>query len=105
MKQRTKCFAINIIQLVGALPHGRIIHVLGEQLLRSGTSVGSNYRAACRAKSTADSIAKLGVVEEETDDIIYWIRLLGENSVVQSVTVKTLMKEANELLVKIPFVN
>ena len=105
MKQRTKPFATNIIQLVGALPQGRIIHVLGKPLLRSGTSVGSNCQAAGRAKSTADFIAKLGVVEEEMDETIYWIRLLVESSVVQSVTVKTLLKEANELLAKMRFLN
>jgi four helix bundle protein len=98
MKQRTKRFALNIIQLVGALPQGQIANVLGRQLLRSGTSVGSNYRAACRAKSTADFIAKMGVVEEETDETIYWMELLVESGIVQSDTVGTLMKEANELL-------
>jgi len=98
MKQRTKRFALNIIQLVGALPQGQIANVLGRQLLRSGTSVGSNYRAACRAKSTADFIAKMGVVEEETDETIYWMELLVESGIVQSDTVGTLMKESNELL-------
>ena len=98
MKQRTKRFALNIIQLVGALPQGQIANVLGRQLLRSGTSVGSNYQAACRAKSTADFIAKMGVVEEETDETIYWMELLVESGIVQSDTVGTLMKEANELL-------
>jgi four helix bundle protein len=98
MKQRTKRFALNIIQLVGALPQGQIANVLGRQLLRSGTSVGSNYQAACRAKSTADFIAKMGVVEEETDETIYWMELLVETGIVQSDTVGTLMKEANELL-------
>jgi len=98
MKQRTKRFALNIIQLVGALPQGQIANVLGRQLLRSGTSVGSNYRAACRAKSTADFIAKMGVVEEETDETIYWMELLVESGIVQIDTVKTLMNEADELL-------
>ena len=98
MKQRTKRFALNIIQLVGALPQGQIANVLGRQLLRSGTSVGSNCRAACRAKSTADFIAKMGVVEEETDETIYWMELLVESGIVQSDTVGTLMKESNELL-------
>jgi four helix bundle protein len=98
MKKRTKHFALNIIRLVGSLPQGRITGLIGRQLLRSGTSVGSNYRAACRAKSTADFIAKMGVVEEETDETIYWMELLVEGGILQIDTVKTLMKEADELL-------
>ena len=67
MKHRTRLFAIRIIRLVESLPKGRTEDVIGKQLLRSGTSVEANYRAACRAKSTADFIYKMGIVEEETD--------------------------------------
>jgi four helix bundle protein len=68
LKLRTKQFALRVIRLVEALPRGKTADVLGRQLLRTGTSVGANYRAACRAKSTADFIAKMGIVEEETDE-------------------------------------
>jgi four helix bundle protein len=66
LKKRTKAFALRVIRLVESLPRGRTAEVIGRQLLRSGTSVGANYRAACRAKSTADFISKMGTVEEET---------------------------------------
>ncbi|MBI3764615.1 MAG: four helix bundle protein, partial [Chloroflexi bacterium] len=68
MKRRTKQFALRVIRLVESLPNGRTAEVIGRQLLRSGTSVGANYRAACRAKSTADFVAKMGTVEEEADE-------------------------------------
>ena len=68
LRRRTRAFALDVIRLVDGLPKGRIADVLGGQLLRSGTSVGANYRAACRAKSTADFIAKMGTVEEEADE-------------------------------------
>ena len=68
MKRRTKEFALRVIRLVQSLPKGQMADVLGKQLLRSGTSVGANYRAACRAKSRADFISKMGIVEEEADE-------------------------------------
>jgi four helix bundle protein len=71
LKQRTKMFALKIIKLVETLPRGRTADVLGNQLLRSGTSVGANYRAACRARSSADFISKMGIVEEEIDESLY----------------------------------
>ena len=78
LKRRTKNFALAIIGLVDDLPKGRTAEVIGRQLLRSGTSVGANYRAACRAKSAADFIAKMGIVEEEADECIYWTELLAD---------------------------
>ncbi|MBI4841838.1 MAG: four helix bundle protein [candidate division NC10 bacterium] len=72
LTRRTRLFALAVIRLVESLPKGRIADVLGRQLLRSGTSVGANYRAACRARSTADFIAKMGLVEEELDESAYW---------------------------------
>ena len=71
LQPRTKTFAIEIIRLVENLPKNRSAEVLGRQILRSGTSIGANYRAACRAKSRADFISKMGVVEEEADETIY----------------------------------
>ncbi|MGZ3515316.1 MAG: four helix bundle protein [Thermodesulfobacteriota bacterium] len=98
MKQRTKVFALGIIQLVESLPKERTTAVLGGQLLRSGTSVGSNYRSACRAKSIADFISKMGIVEEEADESLYWMELLIEAGIEVNVKMEALMKEAGELL-------
>ena len=98
MKQRTKLFALGIIQLVESLPKERTAEVLGRQLLRSGTSVGSNYRSACRAKSIADFISKMGIVEEEADESLYWMELLIEAGIEISINMGALMKEARELL-------
>jgi four helix bundle protein len=70
MKQRTRTLALRVIRLVESLPTGKTADVIGKQLLRCGTSVGANYRSSCRAKSRADFIAKMGIVEEEADEII-----------------------------------
>ena len=78
-KKRTKAFAVRIIKLVDSLPSSRSTNVIANQLMRSGTSVGANYRAVCRAKSKADFISKLGNVEEECDETIYWMELLTES--------------------------
>jgi len=72
--------------------------VIGRQLLRSGMSVGANYRAACRAKSTADFVSKMGTVEEEADESLYWMELLVEAGIMDVKRIEPLMKEANELL-------
>ncbi len=79
MKKRTKAFALRVVRLVEVLPATRTADVIGKQLLRCGTSVGANYRAACRARSQADFISKMGIVEEEADETIYWIELLVES--------------------------
>lgn len=97
-KDRTKRFGLAVIQLVEKLPRSRASEILGRQLLRSGTSVGANYRAACRGRSASDVIAKLGLVEEETDESIYWMELLVEGRVVTSDRLTALIKEANEIL-------
>jgi four helix bundle protein len=98
LKPRTKFFALGIIQLVASLPKDRTTTVLGGQLLRSGTSVGSNYRSACRAKSLADFISKMSIVEEEADESLYWMELLIEAGIEISIKMDALMKEAGELL-------
>ena len=98
LKRRTKQFALRVVRLVEALPRGRTADVLGRQLLRSGTSVGANYRAACRAKSTADFISKMGTVEEEADESLYWMELLIEAGIVKADLLESLMKEGDELL-------
>lgn len=98
LKMRTKQFVLRVVRLVEALPRGRTADVLGRQLLRSGTSVGANYRAACRAKSTADFLSKMGTVEEEADESLYWMELLIEAGIVKADLLESLMKEGDELL-------
>jgi four helix bundle protein len=98
LKLRTKQFSLRVIRLVEALPRGKTADVLGRQLLHSGTSVRANYRAACRATSTADFIAKMGIVEEETDESVYWMELLVEAGITKAELLEALMKEGNEIL-------
>ena len=97
-KKRTKAFALRIVRLVEALPESGTAAVIGKQLLRSGLSVGANYRAACRARSRADFIAKMGIVEEECDEAVYWLELLTEGGAVETPRVEDLMREADEIL-------
>src|ERR1035437_1410160 len=98
MKARTKNYAKRIVKLCEALPDKWVARTLGKQLLRSGTSVGANYRAVCRAKSTADFLNKLRIVEEECDESLFWMELLVECSLIKSARLNSLMQEANELL-------
>lgn len=98
MKARTRRFALRIIRLVSSLPNTTVATTIGKQLLRSGTSVGANYRSACRAKSTADFVCKLSIVEEEADESIYWIRLLVESEIVSEQLLADLIDEANQIV-------
>lgn len=98
MKKRTKAFALRVIKVVEALPNRKACWDLGRQLLRSGTSVGANYRAACRARSVAEFRAKLGIVEEESDEAIYWMELLVESNHLKLSRLESLMREADEIL-------
>jgi four helix bundle protein len=98
LKNRTRQFALRVIRMVEALPRSRTSDVLGKQVLRSGTSVGANYRAACRAKSRADFISKMGTVEEECDETSYWIELLAESGQVKQSRLSNLLSEADEIL-------
>ena len=99
LKQRTKRFALRVIKLVESLPQnttgGRSI---GGQLFRAGTSVGANYRAACRGRSRAEFISKLGIVEEEADETAYWIELLIESGMIREGVLRPLLEEANEIV-------
>ncbi len=97
-KRRTKSIALRVIRLVEALPSRGSTGVIGKQLLRAATSVGANYRAACRAKSTADMIAKLSIVEEEADECLYWMELLVESGLVPETKLTSLMTEVNEIV-------
>jgi four helix bundle protein len=98
MKKRTRAFALRIVRLVEALPKNKTAEVIGKQLLRCGTSVGANYRASCRARSQADFIAKMGIVEEEADESIYWIELLVESGLVKTERVSGLLEEADQIV-------
>jgi four helix bundle protein len=98
LKERTKAFALRIIRLYGALPKTNEAQVLGKQLLRSGTSVAANYREACRARSDAELISKLGIVEQELDESLLWLELVTESGILQESRVSDLMKECEELL-------
>lgn len=98
LKARTKAFALRIVKLVDAMPRGMAGQVIGRQLLRSATSVGANYRAACRAQSRAEFAAKLSIVVEETDESLYWLELLVESGLFKAAQLAELRKEANELV-------
>ena len=98
LRERTKAFALAVISFTETLPRTRKADVLGRQLLRSGTSVGANYRAACRARSQADFIAKMGIVEEEADESGYWMELLLDSGTVKPDSLSALKVEADELV-------
>jgi four helix bundle protein len=97
LKSRTKGFALRILKLVAALPNTLPGRTAGGQLIRAGTSVASNYRAACRGRSRAEFIAKLGIVEEEADESAFWLELIIEASLLRAGVVQPLLDEANEL--------
>ena len=96
MKQRTKKFALRILDLADALPHSRSGNVIAGQIVRSGTSVAANYRALCRAKSRADFVNKTSIVEEEADESCFWLELLIDRGLLSDRRVQ-LLREANEL--------
>ena len=98
LKQRTKRFALQVIQFCEQLPNDETSKVLRRQLLRAGTSVGANYRAACRAKSKPTFISKMGDVLEEADESGYWIELLTESGKVDAKAAAPLLNETNELV-------
>ena len=98
MKSRTKAYANRVVRVCGALPNNWIARTLGSQLLRSASSVGTNYRAVCRAKSNADFINKLRVVEEECDESLFWMELLVDNNIMKASRLRELMQEGNEIV-------
>ena len=98
MRARTKSYANRVVKLCAALPRHWIARLLGAQLLRSGTSVGANYRAVCRAKSRADFLNKLKIVEEECDESLFWMELLVENGLIKESRLRNLIQEGNEIL-------
>jgi four helix bundle protein len=98
LKHRSKKFGLDIIKLVDSLPSTQTGRVIGNQLLRSALSVGANYRAACRARSKADFISKVGITIEEADESQHWLEMLGEAGLISPDKLKPLEKEANELV-------
>lgn len=97
LKLRTKKFALRVIKLVQALPRSEAVRVIGNQMLRSGTAVSANYRAACRARSKAEFIDKVGIVVEEADESCLWLELLIESELMKFSLVEDLLKEGKEL--------
>jgi len=98
LKDRTKSFALRIVRLYRSLPRSEEARILGTQLLRSSTSIGANYRAACRGRSRAEFIAKLGIVLEEADETVYWLELIQEAGIFPENRLSDVAKEANELV-------
>src|SRR5437899_1415153 len=97
LKRRTKQFALRVLKVVDALPKSHSARNVGSQLSDSGTSVGANYRSACRGRSRAEFIAKLGIVEEEADESAYWLEIIMESGMLKPGLIGPLHQEATEL--------
>jgi four helix bundle protein len=97
LKDRTKKFALRIILLAGSLPNTKTGNVIANQIIRSGTSVGANYRSACRAKSTRDFINKLNIIEEEADETLYWLEIIKDANLLKPELLNDIIIEADEL--------
>jgi four helix bundle protein len=98
LNSRTKAYTKRVMRLVDSLPQGRTAEALSKQLLHSVTSVGAHYRSACRAHSTDDFIAKMGIVEADANDCLYWMELLVESGLVAEKKLTSLMEEGNALI-------
>jgi four helix bundle protein len=98
LRDRTKRFALRVLKLCDSLPKREAARTISRQLLRSGTSVAANYRAAGRARSRAEFVAKMGVVVEEADESVFWLELLVESGMIAKPRVDDLVAEANELV-------
>jgi four helix bundle protein len=98
LKNRTKKFAMRIVSMYRALPRAEEARVIGKQVLRSGTSIGANYHAACRARSRAEFLAKIGIALEEADETVFWLDLLKETGIFSDRRLQGLAEEANELV-------
>ena len=98
LKERTKHFALGVIRLCRSLPRSSEAGIISPQLMRSATSVGANYRAVCRARSTPDFVSKLGIVLEEADESLFWIELLVDADVASAEKTRALKAEAGELV-------
>ncbi|HEV2246615.1 MAG TPA: four helix bundle protein [Terriglobia bacterium] len=98
LRRRTKQFALRVISLFRALPRTEEARVLGRQLLRSATGMAANYRSACRCRSRADFISKIGITLEEADETVFWLELLVDSATVKEERAAELLNEANELV-------
>ena len=98
LKERTKRFALETIELVDKLPRTVVAQTIGRQFVRAGTSVGANYRSACRGRSRAEFAAKLGVVEEEADESAFWMEVIIEAGLLERALVQPLLDEAEEIV-------
>lgn len=97
LKQRTKNFALRVIRLVEAMPSTITGKTIANQIIRSGTSIAANYRAACRARSKAEFISKLGIVVEESDETAFWLEMIIDGGILSRERIDPLLSEANEL--------
>ncbi|MFP4106821.1 MAG: four helix bundle protein [Phycisphaerae bacterium] len=98
LKARTKAFAIRIVKMAERLPRTHAGNAISRQIIRSATSVAANYRAACRGRSRAEFAAKLGIAEEEADETLFWLEMIGEAGLLRSEQLSSLMAEADELV-------
>lgn len=98
LKDRTKLFALRVIKMSDALPRTRAANVITNQVLRSATSMAANYRAAGRARSKAEFVAKLGIVVEEADETVFWLELLSDSRIVSLEKMRDLLSEASQLM-------
>ena len=98
LKNRTKSFAIRVLKLVESLPNTKSGKIVANQIGRAGTSVGANYRAACRGRSKAEFVAKLGIVEEEAGECVYWLEIIGDGKILPTALIAALKREAEEIL-------
>ena len=98
LKNRTKSFAIRVLKLVESLANSKSGKIVANQIGRAGTSVGANYRAACRGRSKAEFVAKLGIVEEEADECVYWLEIIVEARILPAALIAPLKREAEEIL-------
>jgi len=97
LKKRTKLFGLRVISLVASLPKGKVEDTIARQLVRAGTSVGANYRSACRARSRAEFASKVAIAEEEADEAGYWLEMIVESKLMPHARLASLLNEANEL--------
>lgn len=98
LKNRTKAFAIRIIKLCRKLPDTTESRIISKQILRSGTSIAANYRAACRARSDNEFVSKLNIVIEETDETMFWLEIISETGIIAADLLKDLYSENEEIL-------
>ena len=102
LQSRTKNFALRVFKMVEKLPKSKGVEVIIYQLIKASTSVAANYRAACRAKSRADFINKLKIVEEESDESLFWLEFIADLNLMDFKLLENLLKEANELVAILP---